>query len=349
MNKPNWDTIIVGQGLAGTTLAWLLIEAGQRVLIIDAGEPVSASRITPGLITPITGRRLVPVPGHDEMQAAAETYYMRIGARIGRTLYRRHPAIRLFANADQQLEWARGKHDPAVQPHLLLPQPQPLLIDGIADTTHGGFAMHGAQVDVAAYLDASRAHIAVETAKLGWADDVVFDRDVITVRGHSARRVISCEGFGAMHNPYFAKLPFQHAKGEILSLRFTTAMPRLSLHRGLWLAPTTEPDVFRAGSTSNWTTLDHVPTEAGRAEIETKLRAFIRVPYEVVDHRAAVRPIIRGRTPRMGTHPAQPQLGFFNGLATKGVIRAPWYARLLADHLLHGTPLPDSCEIRSIV
>ena len=349
MREPMWDTIIIGQGLAGTALAWALIDAGQRVLMIDAGDPVSASRITPGLITPITGRRLVPVPGHDDMQTFAEAYYTRIGARVGRILCRPHSAIRLFATHEQRLDWEKCRDASAVLPHLVVPQPQPLLNEGIADTTHGGFAMHGAQVDVVEYLGASRGHITVMTAKLDWSDDVVFAAGEVMVLGHATRCVIACEGFGAMHNPYFAKLPFQNAKGEILTIRFAAPLPRMSLHRSLWLAPTAEPDVFRAGATSNWTELDHVPTAAGRAEIETKLRAFIRMPFEVVDHQAAVRPIIRGRTPRLGLHPTLPRLGIFNGLATKGVIRAPWYARMFADHLVHGAPLPDSCDIRGLV
>ena len=184
MPEPVVDTIIVGQGLAGTTLAWHLIEAGQRVLIIDAGEPVSASRITPGLITPITGRRLTPVDGHVEMHALAEPFYGRIGARIGRSLYRRHTAIRLFATAEQRAAWELQRADPAVQAHVLTPQPTPLLPDGLADAPHGGFAMHAAQVDVAAYLAASRAYMQVVTATLDWRADVAFHADGVDVLGH---------------------------------------------------------------------------------------------------------------------------------------------------------------------
>ena len=345
MTDPVWDTIIVGQGLAGTTLAWHLIEAGQRVLIIDDGAPSSASRITPGLITPITGRRLTPVDGHVEMHAAAEAFYTRIGGRLGRTLYRRHTAVRLFSTAAQAADWDQCKADAAVRAHLV--EPTPLLPDGLVDAPHGGFSMQAAQVDAAGYLEASRARIPVVTAKVDWRADVVFDAGGVEVLGQRASRVIACDGFAAMHSPHFGGLPFQNAKGEILTIRFPVAVPRVSLHRSLWLAPTADPHVFHAGSTSEWTTLDHAPTEAARHEIEMKLRGFVCMPYEVVDHRAAVRPIIRGRMPKLGLHPAEPRLGIFNGLATKGVIRAPWFARLLADHLVRGTALPTACAIES--
>ena len=58
MDGDIFDCVIVGQGLAGTTLAWHLVEAGRSVLLLDAEAPVTASKISPGLITPITGQRL---------------------------------------------------------------------------------------------------------------------------------------------------------------------------------------------------------------------------------------------------------------------------------------------------
>ena len=33
-----FDTLILGQGLAGSALAWQLIEAGQQVCVIDDGH-----------------------------------------------------------------------------------------------------------------------------------------------------------------------------------------------------------------------------------------------------------------------------------------------------------------------
>ncbi|NOU04706.1 MAG: NAD(P)-binding protein, partial [Hyphomicrobiaceae bacterium] len=48
MTDDIWDTIIVGQGLAGTTLAWRLVDAGQRVLMFDPAEAVTSSKIAAG-------------------------------------------------------------------------------------------------------------------------------------------------------------------------------------------------------------------------------------------------------------------------------------------------------------
>jgi glycine oxidase len=159
-------------------------------------------------------------------------------------------------------------------------------------------------------------------------------------------RLISCEGYAAKLNPYFANVPFNAAKGEILTVRFHQPLPNQTLHRDLWVAPTADPAVFRVGATYSWAALNNEPTAVARAEIERKLRAFLAVPYTVLDHQAAVRPITNLRKALLGLHPNQDRLGYFNGLASKGALHAPWLARCFTDFLIVGTPLPAALDVR---
>lgn len=116
----------------------------------------------------------------------------------------------------------------------------------------------------------------------------------------------------------------------------TVRVPGLSetrvVHRGIWLAPL-GGDLFRAGATYTWEPLDSVPTPDGRAEIERKLRAFLKLPFEVVGHAAAVRPVIDAGFPVLGRHPQRPHIAYFNGLGSKGSLLAPFFAEQLAAHL----------------
>ena len=54
------DFIIVGHGLAGSVMAHHLIERGQKVLVLDAGLPNSASAVSVGLVNPLIGPKLNP-------------------------------------------------------------------------------------------------------------------------------------------------------------------------------------------------------------------------------------------------------------------------------------------------
>ena len=89
-----WDTIIVGQGLAGPTLAWQLMDAGQRVLILDANEEVTTSKIAAGLITPITGQRIALSWKVEEFLPVARKFYRALEARTGELFFHERRAVR---------------------------------------------------------------------------------------------------------------------------------------------------------------------------------------------------------------------------------------------------------------
>ncbi len=106
------------------------------------------------------------------------------------------------------------------------------------------------------------------------------------------------------------------------------------LNRGSWLLPS-GPGEFRTGATYDWKELDCEPTKRGRRGVERRLRQMMgKVRYEVTGHEAAVRPMIDGRRICMGRHPSYPQVCFFNGLGSKGVLDAPFFANMLAAHLV---------------
>ena len=350
MSSNPWDFIIVGQGLAGTTLAWHLHDSGQRVLLIDAAQPVTSSKIAAGLITPITGQRLVLTSRFDEYLTLAREFYTGIEDRTGRKFFHPRTAVRLFQSDTERQQWSRRRLQPAyqahLQAHLAIPQPAPLNDPNLGDAPHGGFAMSAYQLDVAAYLDASRSILASQSMALDWHRDVEFTADDIRVAGHRTLTLISCEGYAATRNPYFSWVPFKAAKGDILTVRFQAPLPPHSLHRGIWIAPTADPAIFKIGSTYDWENLDQRPSAPARAQIERKLQEFFHVPYHVLDHHAAVRPIIRESQAAIGLHPTHDRLGYFNGLGSKGSLLAPWFAQCFTDFLVRAIPLPDHVDLR---
>lgn len=343
----HWDVIIVGQGLAGTTLAWNLIEAGQRVLIVDAQQPVTSSKIAAGLITPITGRRLVLSRSYDESLSVACAFYTRIEERTGTKFFHDRRAVRLLTSDAERRHWSRRSQQAAYQNYLMRPPPEPLLGPEFGKAASDGFAMHAAQLDVPSYLDATRAILPVAPMLLDWRHDVSFGTSEVWVRDHQARFLISCEGYAARFNPYFSWVPFNPAKGDILTVRFEKPLPPHSLHfGGIWLAPTSEAEIFLLGATYDREILDQVPSASAREQLEQKLQSFFHGPYTVLDHKAAVRPIINESRALAGLHPERDNLGFLNGLGSKGALNAPWIAERFAAFLTGQTPLPETVDLR---
>ncbi|MFM8274262.1 MAG: NAD(P)/FAD-dependent oxidoreductase, partial [Gemmata sp.] len=191
--------------------------------------------------------------------------------------------------------------------------------------------------DVAQYLDASREQFR-ETGEYRNAEtdprEIEFAPDCVRIPtlAVEAGTVVFCRGFAPDEDPWFGAVQFRAAKGEILTLRVRGLAEERVVHRGVWLVPVGS-EQFRAGATYSWAPLDAVPSAEGRAEIEARLREFLKLPFEVLAHHAAVRPVVHAGLPTLGRHPQFPRLAYFNGLGSKGSLLAPYYADQLAAHL----------------
>ena len=57
---------IIGQGLAGSLLAWRLLLRGERVLVVDNGYCSASSTVAAGLINPVTGKKELNLMGEEQ-------------------------------------------------------------------------------------------------------------------------------------------------------------------------------------------------------------------------------------------------------------------------------------------
>jgi glycine oxidase len=343
MNESQRDFIVVGQGLAGTTLAWQLHRRGFRVVVVDRESGNSASRVAAGLITPVTGKRLARSWRLDEVYPAAVAFYRWVELQSGTTYLFQRPSLRLFQDEAEREEYHRRAA--GLLTGLVCTPETPVNPEWFA-APFGGFEMPtAARLDVSNYLDRSREYFRKSgdylCAEIEPVRDVEIRADGVSLPrfGLKSRAVIFCRGFDPAADPWFGGIRFNAAKGEILTLRIPELLETRIVHRGVWLAPV-GGEIFRAGSTYEWDDLKPVPTREGRAEIEDRLRLFLRVSFEVIDHRAAVRPVIDAGFPVLGLHPAYPQLAYFNGLGSKGSLLAPFFAEELVACLI-GERQPD--------
>lgn len=343
------DTLIIGQGLAGSLLAWELLQRGERVLVLDDGHQSAASTAAAGLLNPLAGPRLVKDPAVDACLPQALASYRTLEEVLGCSLLTEKPMWRLFRAEREQEAWERRSGDPAYRAYLgerLAPAAlQPPFVAPL-----GGFIQAGTgYLDTANLLEGMREHLLAAGAyRLQHIDYAALEPDEVGVRFEGSRcgRVIFCEGYKAQHNPWFDWLPFQPAKGEILSLEIETPLPDAIINAGKWLMPRRGGD-YRLGATYEREQLDEQPTEAGRDELVCALSQLLDpVPaYRVTAHQAGVRPNTLDKQPFIGLHPQWPQLGIFNGFGSKGALLIPWHAARFVDALHGGQGLPEEVAI----
>ncbi|MCC5024793.1 MAG: hypothetical protein J6386_19250 [Candidatus Synoicihabitans palmerolidicus] len=87
---------IVGQGLAGSMLGWACDRRGIAFEIVDRGHEEEASRVGAGLVSPVTGRRLVPTWRFAEWRDAVLAQYRTMEETLGEPLVREMRLRRVF-------------------------------------------------------------------------------------------------------------------------------------------------------------------------------------------------------------------------------------------------------------
>ncbi len=331
-----FDDIIVGQGLAGSVLAWQLRWRGRRVLVIDREDTQTASRIAAGLVTPVTGMRFVRSWRFDEFWPAAVNFYRRVEEETGASVFRVHPAVRIFASPTEHDDYHKRLEAGRLHGETRTPNP-PLNADTFQQP-FGAFEMpSAARLDTTRFLQVTRTMLKQQDSYLQADIDPTTDVEPMSdaVRlprlDLTAQRLFFCEGFAAHRNPWFGDLIFDPAAGEILTVRIPGLTESRTVHRGLWLTAEHAEHVFRVGATYDRDDREGQRTPVGKETILQQLGEFVPHSVEVLQHDAAVRPIVLGRNPVIGQHPLHPALWLFNGLASKGALQAPAVAAHLVD------------------
>lgn len=340
------DFLIVGQGLAGSLLAWQLLRRRKRVLVVDRDEAVTSSKVAAGLVTPVHGARFRTIPGLDRILPAAKQFYWDVEETAGKTLFRHLRIARIFASAEEKERWERRcETSPEVASYG-----HPLEFDeSLVRAPHGGFEMSGGGwLHLPDFLEATRQHLleraALAIARVDSREIHVSEREV-RWKNVEADCVVFCQGWRGDRNRFFDWIPMNPCKGEILDLRsLGLAEEKRILNSGGWVLPLGEGR-FRAGATYDHEFDDLNPTEQGRREIEEKISRLVRTPLEVTGHRAALRPTIRQSHVVMGRHPTLERVAFFNGLGSRGVLNGPSRAAQLVEHLLDGAPLESAVDL----
>lgn len=345
------EFLIVGQGLAGTALAWRLLERGRRFLIVDRDEPLTCSKVAAGLVTPITGMRLTLNWRYSELYPEAVRFYREKERLLGGKFFFPRPVVWLFKNEREQEIWQRRLEDPEVRRFVNNAAQNPIVDDSRIANERGGFQLkHAGFLDTAAYLSASRRHFEALGA---WQSGAVTDDDLAVTegdvqwRGDSFGTVVFCQGWEAAKSRWFSWLPFGPAQGTILTFSGSSGERRRIINRGCWVVPRAD-GTFRAGSSFDLQfDQPHVPCDKSVREVEDRLRHLLRSGFEVQERQTAVRPIIKHCKASIGRHPAHPQLACLLGLGSKGVVRSPFLARRLVDHLLDGVSLDREFDVQA--
>jgi len=341
--------LIVGGGLAGSLLAHSLITAEQRVTLVNTPSKNSASRVAAGLITPVTGQRLVLSPDVDLCLQPAMDYYSHLATQFKKTFFHPNVTLRLFTDNRDRDRFHTRQLEPAYQAYLgeefAAGQSGEMIYE-----VNGGFWLHKTgHLDIPVLLDCLRDYI---NSHGHYREETLDYRQIrptadgVFWNAERYDHVIFCEGAAALENTWFRWLPFQLSKGDVIAVNSKTTLPRAVISKGIWVLPFSEHQA-RVGASYCWEWDSEAPDHDAGDELLAACKEILPsdASLGLTERYSAIRPTTRDRQPFIGSHPAMNRLCCFNGFGSRGALLIPYYAHRLVQYLLHGESLPAQADV----
>lgn len=340
----NKKILIVGAGIAGIALARHLDKRQIPFEVIDAGVNFS-SRIAAGLINPMVFRRMAKSWRVDEFLPYAYEFYGEATKEWGKTYFHSIPIRRAFAHQQEVDFWNKKQELEEYQAYLKPLSEEDIQNNDVINTFGTGEVLNSGYVATNNLLDDAFTWLKntnrLRLEKILYAD---VDPENTTYSGEAFSKIIFCEGYHGLENPWFNYLPLQATKGETLTITSEAISRKESLNRKCFILPM-QDNLYRIGATYSWDNPTLNTTPEAREELTTLAKQLTESSFEVIDQSAGVRPTVLDRRPLMGRHPKFESLYIFNGLGTKGYLMAPLLAKEMTDFVIDDKIIDKEIDI----
>lgn len=328
-------------------MAYELLQAGKKVLVLNDETLRSSSQVAGGMFNPVTGRHLAKTWLADDLFPFLKTYYPAIEEKFNASFFYQTGLFRPYVNEKQRTQFLKAIQKHEIANYVSDAKDFGNISEFIVNQLGGLQTTDAGWVNVPELLETLKRYFktseSYKSEPFYYNELEVKPRSVV-YKNYEAANIIFCEGFYAKHNPYFNWLPFNPVKGETLLVETPGYDVSQIVNQGSWIIPV-ESGKCRFGATYSWHELDFEVTEKARETLQEKIRKFFKPEYKILSQQAGVRPSTTDRRPFIGKHPEFENIFIFNGLGTKGVSLAPFFARQFRDFLLNGKEINPETTI----
>lgn len=339
------DYIIVGCGLAGISIAETIRKANKSFLVIDDASQRS-SVVAAGLYNPVILKRFSEVWLAQEQLQLAIPFYEDLEVLLKTKIDYKLRVLRRFSNVEEQNKWFHAADNPKLEPFL-----STKLVDNTnsyIDAPFGfGEVLQSGRIDtdvlIAKYSKFLKDNNSFINETFNY-NQLKVEKGHITYKHIQAKHIVFCEGFGIKENPFFKNLPLNGTKGEIITIKTAKLKMEFCLKGSVFLIPEGD-NLYSVGATYNWDDKSNSPTQSAKEELINKVKLFLKCDFQVVHHKAGIRPTVKDRRPLVGTHLECSNVHILNGLGTRGVMIGPYVARALFNSLENRIKLDSEIDI----
>jgi len=339
------DYIIVGLGLAGLSFSKEL-ENNEKSYVVFEDESQNSSMVAGGMYNPVILKRFTPVWNAISQLEIALPFYEELESQFKNIYHYPVDIYRVFKSVEEQNNWFVASDKKALSEFMI-----PSIIHEdhkgiVADFGYGKLTNTG-RIDTKSLLEDYREFLLkknlLKNQSFNYSELKIL-KDKISYNGIEASKIVFCEGFGLLQNPFFNYLPMQETKGELLIIHAPNLNVNFLIKAAVFVMPLGNNN-YKVGATFNWKDKTKLPTEEGKKELIQKLESFINVPYKIVEHIAGIRPTVKDRRPLVGKHPEYANMAVLNGLGTRGVMIGPTAAKSLYNLLEKNIELDNEISI----
>ncbi|WP_162304377.1 NAD(P)/FAD-dependent oxidoreductase [Maribellus luteus] len=323
--------LIVGQGLAGTMLAFEMQEHNIPFRIVSSPNKSKASLVAAGMINPLVFKRLTKSWMADQLLPVMHKRYRELENLLLASFFFEKKILKPLSEQEMQL-WKEKQQNPEFSSFIESVLAESPLASLVGSPAYGIVRGSG-YLNLAVFLELAEQYF----REKGWLLEAGFllDDDIpdfFEIEGIKAENIVFCEGYHLAENPLFQLVKMNPAKGEVLQIHAPDLPEEFILNKRVFVLPVGNHR-FKVGSTYEWDDLSETPTEKGKDSITERLENLVKTGYTIEEHWAGVRPTVADRRPVLGVHPKHKNVFVFNGLGTKGVMLAPWLAAEMVKFL----------------
>jgi glycine oxidase len=328
------EFLIVGNGLAGTMLAFEMLEKQIDFRMVASSLKSRASEVVAGMFNPLVFKRLTKSWMADILLPVMKNKFIEFENLLGDRFYFEKPILKPLSEQEKQL-WLERKTDPGFSKYIASvknnsPEKR------VKPAASYGIVEGAGYVNLTRFLELSDRYF----REKGVLIQTEFDSNKINpgekyfdTENGRAEKVVFCEGAHLIDNPFFSFIRLVPVKGEVLQAFVPELSEHFILNKKVFVLPVGNHR-FKIGSTYEWNDLSDSPTPEGKRSIMERFESLATVDYVVEQHWAGIRPAVSDRRPVLGFHTVYRNLSVFNGLGTKGVMLAPYFAEEMVKHLL---------------
>jgi glycine oxidase len=338
--------LIVGQGVAGTLLAFRFLQNNQHFKIVDAEQGKKSSAIASGLINPVVVKTFGLSWMSETLIPEANQFYRYIENKTGADFFHPIEILRVFHNAGQRVVWDNRRLQGVA--HNFMSESSSGVSDPVRAPYGGGYIRQAAWVNTEVFIKRTADYL--EGKDLITRESFNYGQFAPSENGWMYKgeffyKVIFCQGTDNHDNPWLSWLPVNPLKGQLLKITSPSLRLDNAISKNIFILPLGN-NHFKIGATFERTTDTGNTPEA----VEWLTTMFSQITdnsdHEVEKGYYGFRPVVPDRKPILGEHPVHKNIFVFNGLGSKGYMMGPWLSAHLYDHIFYGRALNAEVDAR---